>query len=1043
VSADYEKIRDENIARYGWDTAVLDLLGQLYSERTHFIFELIQNAEDARATGLAFELFPDRLEVRHDGRPFTDADVRGICGVGKSPKSGDLTKIGKFGIGFKSVYAYTKTPRVYSQSEHFRIEKYVRPYSVEPPHDPAPGTLFIFPFDHDEISAATAVQEIADALGNIELGTLLFLQSIERVRIRGVRTASAILDRVAATGTRSSRHVILANSRDSGHRNEEWLVWHRRLGAVSQPAHRVEIAFRLSTESDGLRLLKSASSPLAVFFPTAKETFLGFLIQGPYRTTPARDNIPEHDIWNQDLVRETAALLAEVLRELRDEELLTVDVLQAMPLDAMRFQPRTMFHPIFSSARAALLHQELIPVAGGGYGSAQALKLARGAGLRDLLLPGQLGELYGTETPLAFAHDSITENRTPDLWRYLREEIGVDEVTPEVVVARVTREFLAAQSDDWTARFYAFLFQNAALWREPRFRGQQPGAARAKPIIRLEDGSQVEPFDARGLPAAYLPGSAETEFPTVRQVIADVPDARQFLEALKFTEPDVVAEVLDKVVPRYKHLDAASLDPAQHEADLGRIARALAEAGSDRRLKLREQLIGTAFVVGENAETGETRLMRPCALYQRTEDLEMYFDGNPGAWFLQETYKPWLDYLRDLGVRDAVAVSTRHPNRLGYVTIVDVFGQHERGLDGFDSAAEIDGLDFALGQPSGARSEFVWNVLLAPNRQLIAGTVERSGRMEFIDASREDIKSAIGRTAATSEWLPGPDGEFCRPAELLVDDLPPGFKRDEVLAKALDMVQPVVEEASRQLGISPAVLRGLSERPDLVAMIEQELRSRFSGKDQQSEHDSHADDTEPASGPEIDYSAALSDIFDKPGRTERNEDLTEIPATSGVVNNPELRRARIQASISEDKDAEPPSRQRFWRVSSRVWEAKDSAVRQFLLEQYDGHCQICRETFTKRDTTPYFEGLYLVGHTHGRWLDRPGNVVCLCPTCCAKFQHGTVEATDILDQIKLWRTRQEGGGDACLTLRLCGQPTELQFTEKHLLDLQEIIKTDF
>ena len=92
MPADYERIRDENVARYGWDTAVLDLLGQLYSERTHFIFELIQNAEDAGATELAFELFADRLEVRHDGRPFTEADVRGVCGVGKSGKSGDLTE---------------------------------------------------------------------------------------------------------------------------------------------------------------------------------------------------------------------------------------------------------------------------------------------------------------------------------------------------------------------------------------------------------------------------------------------------------------------------------------------------------------------------------------------------------------------------------------------------------------------------------------------------------------------------------------------------------------------------------------------------------------------------------------------------------------------------------------------------------------------------------------------------------------------------------------------------------------------------------------
>ena len=130
LPADYEKIRDENVARYGWDTAVLDLLGQLYSERTHFIFELIQNAEDAGATELAFELFDDRLEVRHDGRPFTEADVRGVCGVGKSGKSGDLTKIGKFGIGFKSVYAYTRSPRIHSADEHFRIERYVRPVSA-------------------------------------------------------------------------------------------------------------------------------------------------------------------------------------------------------------------------------------------------------------------------------------------------------------------------------------------------------------------------------------------------------------------------------------------------------------------------------------------------------------------------------------------------------------------------------------------------------------------------------------------------------------------------------------------------------------------------------------------------------------------------------------------------------------------------------------------------------------------------------------------------------------------------------------------------
>ncbi len=825
MSADYEKIRDENIARYGWDTAVLDLLGQLYSERTHFIFELIQNAEDAGATELAFELFDDRLEMKHDGRPFTEADVRGVCGVGKSAKSGDLTKIGKFGIGFKSVYAYTKTPRIHSSDEHFRIEKYVRPFSADPLDGRASGTLFVFPFDHDTLSATTAVQEIAAALNEIEPGTLLFLRSIERLRIGGVKIAGSVLERAAVSRAPSSRHVTLAKGR--GRRDEEWFVWHRQLDIFGHPAHQVEIAFRVHAANGERRLANLAgSAPLVVFFPTQKETFLGFLIQGPYRTTPARDNVPEHDPSNQALVRETAALLADVLRELRDDGLLTVDVLQALPLDAARFQPGTMFRPLFDSVRTALAQDQLIPLAGGGYGAAGDLKLARGAGLRELLRPAQLGVLYGAGQPLAFAHELITENRTPLLWQYLTAEIGVDEVTPEAIVARVTREFLAVQSDSWTSRFYGFLYQNSALWRAPGFPGDQPGPARAMPIIRLEDGSQVVPFDSRDRPAAYLPGPAGTGFPTVRRAVADVPGARQFLEALKFTEPDVVAEVLDNVLPRYSGLKVADLDTAQHEADLECVSRALAESAAGRRQGLLDQLQQTAFLIGENAGTGERRFMTPAKLYQRNKGLEIYFDGNPDAWFADDSYGPWLVQLRGMGVRENVELHARDADQLGHVVIADEFARHERGIEGFDPGAQIDGLDFALRHPGHARSEYVWNVLLAPNRHLVAGVVEKSVRQEFRDSSRENLRSAMGMAATGAAWLPGPDGAFHRPAELSLADLPPTYQPDEVLAKALRMTQSAVAEASRQLGIPPEVLLGLSAYPDLVATIELELRNR-------------------------------------------------------------------------------------------------------------------------------------------------------------------------------------------------------------------------
>ena len=102
---------------------------------------------------------------------------------------------------------------------------------------------------------------------------------------------------------------------------------------------------------------------------------------------------------------------------------------------------------------------------------------------------------------------------------------------------------------------------DSALWRAPRSDGEQPGPARAKPIIRLEDGSQVAPFDGQGRPAVYLPGPAASSLPTVRRAIADSPAARQFLAALNLTEPDVVAEVLQIILPRYNGLDAGSTGP--------------------------------------------------------------------------------------------------------------------------------------------------------------------------------------------------------------------------------------------------------------------------------------------------------------------------------------------------------------------------------------------------------------------------------------------------------------------------------------------------
>ena len=51
MASDYAQIRDENYKRYGTDIGRIGpmLLADRYDDRTHFIFELLQNAEDALA----------------------------------------------------------------------------------------------------------------------------------------------------------------------------------------------------------------------------------------------------------------------------------------------------------------------------------------------------------------------------------------------------------------------------------------------------------------------------------------------------------------------------------------------------------------------------------------------------------------------------------------------------------------------------------------------------------------------------------------------------------------------------------------------------------------------------------------------------------------------------------------------------------------------------------------------------------------------------------------------------------------------------------
>lgn len=70
----YSEIRERSKQDYGqkFEEWAPRILVDQYSDRTHFIFELIQNAEDAGATYVAFSLYQDRLILCHNGKLFTE-----------------------------------------------------------------------------------------------------------------------------------------------------------------------------------------------------------------------------------------------------------------------------------------------------------------------------------------------------------------------------------------------------------------------------------------------------------------------------------------------------------------------------------------------------------------------------------------------------------------------------------------------------------------------------------------------------------------------------------------------------------------------------------------------------------------------------------------------------------------------------------------------------------------------------------------------------------------------------------------------------------
>lgn len=817
MASNYEKICEENRSRYGTEGAKKSggLAAGLYDDRTHFIFELLQNAEDALGRRenwagprtVSFHLDQNKLTIAHFGKPFDEGDVRSVCDIAESTKK--ESAIGRFGLGFKSVYTITDLPEIHSGDEDFAIDEFVFPKKANQTNRHADETQIVLPLRSGDVALGLDIIQGFQRLGP---GALLFLRNVEEINWSAHGGASGFYMRnpPEILGPNVRRISLIGHETGQDEVDQNWLVFHREVFTHEQKsAGRAEIAFKIlppKESSERWVVQPLSTSPLVVFFPTVVETHLGFLVQGPFRTTPSRENIPPGDLWNQHLVAETCRLLGEALVWLRDHSMLDVSVLRCLPLDSGKFSVGTRFRPAFEAVKNLLKNQKLLPTSDGEYASAGQVKLARTQDIRDLLAPKQVEALFGANVQ-AWLSGDITQDRAPDIRQYLMRELGIDEVRPETLLASLTREFLAAQSDQWMVTLYEFLS------------GQEKTLRRhldAVPFIRLDDGSHVVTRE-NGKVNAFLPSSIATSFPTVRSAVCATPEVRQFLISLGITEPDPVDDVVWNILPKYQK-EEVDVDEEAYTQDIQRILAAFNTDSAIQKEKLRAALRDTNFVMVVDAGDGKPYIAKPGGVYIATDRLQQLFAGVADVLIVDNDYA----CLRGEDIRDLLVscgasrylVVEQVDSRLGYSEKERI--RREAGLERASWEETPD--DFTLRglhqllkllpklttEEAAARAKVLWEALIdleARGTGAFYGSY-KWGYSHEVKLAR--FSASFVRELNQTPWVPSGSGELVLPGLVIFGEL--GWKANPFLESLICFKPPIIDQLAREAGIDPAAL---------------------------------------------------------------------------------------------------------------------------------------------------------------------------------------------------------------------------------------------
>lgn len=797
----------------------LDIFEDFYPDQAHFVFELLQNAEDAGATDANFILSAEGCRFVHNGtREFTEDDVRAITGIHNSTKDKATDQIGKFGVGFKSVFVYTLSPSVYSGDYSFRISRLVMPESVEPDRNARGKTSFWLPFNNPKKAPEAAYIEIEAGLRELAETTLLFLTHLESIRWEIADGSSGEVCRIK----NSEYHFeVLKQSGGMTTASSHFLKFDNPVEGLEK--QRIAVAFALdflpevqqfdSEKPLATQLKVTPAMPglVAVFFPADKETSgLRFHLHAPFVPELSRASIKETPV-NQPLFGQLATLTAASLHRIRDLGLLTADFLAVLP------NPQDPLRDRYKGIRTSIIEEmnskSLTPTYAKSHSPARLLLQAK-ASLKELLAENDLELLVkhkmgsfqwaigaaqkNSNTDRFLSGLAITQWDINDFVELIGEKSSEGQhyisVSPHLVQGPddVFMNWLSLKPMEWHQKLYDLLHSELSPSGEVR-------RLTGRRIVRLSNGEysvgskcffpseEVEHDDA--LPrvdrAVYSSGKSKPQQER----------ARKFLESIGVREVGEVEQIEAILTQRYTR---ENFKPAKQ--DLERFIR-LVEKEPQRAVRFANYFI---------FEGGDGKWRQPARVYldQPFMDtgLSVYYPAigtNTQDSALAESYqecgvsmKRIAKFAEAVGARTHLEITqtdcSANPQR---TYLHSAFG--DRRTSPIDRDFIIVGIGKLLENPTPAVSKLIWRTMGSlpnyPNYLLATYQMNNSwGAREAASQLVHHLRKAA--------WVPQGNGSFVRPAEASRNLLPDGFSFDPgwPWLKVIEFGQDAVKQTEAQ-----------------------------------------------------------------------------------------------------------------------------------------------------------------------------------------------------------------------------------------------------